>query len=131
MNFINTTQTYVRPASKTTPLRHLLNLGVFDLAGGPVLWKMAGKAALIMLPLVLGVNLIIASAITSVDHKITAVDNKRHELMDKNIEMLARKARLWAPGNVKELAAEKLSLYTGSKDQVGKFSRRKGTFIYL
>lgn len=131
MNFINTTQTYVRPASKATLLQQFFNLGVFDLAGGPVIWKMAGKAGLLMLPLVLGVNLIIASAITSVDHKIIAVDNQRHELMDKNIGMLARKARLWAPEHVRELAADKLSLYAGAKKQVGKFSRRKGTFIYL
>ncbi|MFW2365734.1 MAG: hypothetical protein ACN4GW_04915 [Desulforhopalus sp.] len=131
MNFINTTQAYVRPAAKTTLLQQLCNLGTFDLPGGPALWKMAGKAALLMLPLVLAVNLFIASSITSIDHKLTAMDNQRHELMDKNIEMLARKARLWAPENVREMAADKLSLYTGSEKQVGKFSRRKGTFIYL
>lgn len=96
-----------------------------------MLWKRAGKAALLMLPLVLAVNLCIASAITSIDHEISAMDNQRHELMDKNIEMLARKARLWAPENVREMAAGKLSLYGGAEKQIGKFSRRKGTFIYL
>lgn len=131
MNFINTTQTYVRPTSKTTLLQQLSSLGLFDLPGGPALWRMAGKTALLMLPLVLAVNLFIASAINGIEKDIAVVDNQRHGLMDQNIEMLARKARLWAPNHIRELAADKLYLYAGSKKQVGKFSRRKGTFNYL
>jgi hypothetical protein len=131
MNIINTTQTYVRPAVKTSLLQQLCNHGFFDLPGGPALWRIAGKTALLILPLVLAVNLLVASAITRIDNKIVLADNQRHELMDQNIELLARKARIWAPENVRKLAADKLSLYEGAKDQVGKFSSRKGTFIYL
>lgn len=131
MNIINTTQTYVRPTSKTPLLQQLCSHGLFELPGGVTLWRIAGKTALLMLPLVLAVNLLVASAITRIDNKIAVADNQRHELMDQNIEMLARKARIWAPENVRELAADKLSLFEGARDQIGKFSRRKGTFIYL
>ena len=131
MNIINTTQTYVRPASKNSLLQQLCSHGLLDLPGGPTLWRIAGKTALLMLPLVLAVNLLVASAITRIENKIVVADNQRHELMDQNIEMLAGKARIWAPENVRELAADKLSLFEGSKNQVGRFSSRKGTFIYL
>lgn len=131
MNIINTTQTYLRPASKISLLQQFWRNGSLDLPGGPTLWRMAGKTALLMLPLTLAVNLFVASAINSIDYKINMMDNQRHELVDQNIEMLARKARIWAPENVRDLAADKLSLYERAENQVGKFSRRKGTFIYL
>ena len=81
-------------------------------------------------PLVLVINMFVASAVSNIDRSIVNVDNQRHELMDKNIELLARKARLWSPGNMQQLAGEKLALYVASGNQVGRFNRRTGTFIY-
>lgn len=131
MNFINTTQSYVRPAVKMGIWQQLRTLNSFEMPGDRALWRIAGKAALLMLPFVLAINLFISSAITNIESNIAEADNLRHSLMDKNIEMLAKKARIWAPDHVRELAADKLSLYAGSKKQVGTFSRRKGTFVYL
>ncbi|MGW8195140.1 MAG: hypothetical protein ACWGOX_12840 [Desulforhopalus sp.] len=131
MNFINTTQSYVRPAAKAGIIQQLRAFNSFEFPGDRVLWRRAGKVGLLMLPVVLMINLIIASAITNIERDMAAADDHRHALMDKNIEMLAKKARFWSPEHVRDLAADKLSLYTGSEKQVGKFNRRKGTFIYL
>jgi hypothetical protein len=72
----------------------------------------------------------IVAAVGNTDNAIASVDNQRHELMDKNIELLARKARLYSPASVQKLAGEKLDLYVDSGEQVGRFNRRTGTFIY-
>jgi hypothetical protein len=94
------------------------------------LWKPTGKILLMIFPLVLVINMFIASAVVNTDRTIAGIDNQRHELMDKNIELLAGKATLWAPGNIQKLAGEKLGLYAGAGDQVGKFNSRTETFIY-
>jgi hypothetical protein len=101
-----------------------------DLSGWLVLWKPVGKILLMILPLVLIINMFLGSAVTNVDRSIAAVDNRRHELMDKNIELLARKASLFSPASIRQLAGEKLALYTDSGDQVGRFDSRNGTFNY-
>lgn len=131
MNFQNSTQAYLRPAPKIGFRQQFNFRDILDLPGGLVLWKPIGKIALVIVPLVLIINTLVASAIGNIDRSIKIVDDTHHELMDKNIEMLAAKAWMWAPDHIQELAEEKLSLYAVSKKQVGKFSKRKGTFIYL
>jgi hypothetical protein len=103
---------------------------LFDLSGWLVLWRPVGKILLMIFPVVLVIHMFIASAVTNTDQKITMLDNQRYELMDKNIELLALKAKLWAPENIEKLAGEKLALYADSGDQVGRFNRRNGTFVY-
>jgi hypothetical protein len=103
---------------------------LFDLSSWLGLWKPAGKILLMIFPLVLVINIFIASAVVNTDRSIANIDNQRHELMDKNIELLAGKARLLAPGNIQKLAGEKLGLYVDSGDQVRKFDPRTQTFIY-
>ena len=49
---------------------------------------------------------------------MTAVDTQRHELIDKNIGLLAQKAGLYAPERVSRLAADKLSLYAAIPGQI-------------
>jgi hypothetical protein len=131
MNFQNYTQTYTRPVAKRGLRQQLRSCDVRNLPGGQLLWKAAAKVMLLLLPFVLVISMFVGSAINSVERSIVTVDNQRHELMDENIGMLARKARLWAPDHVQKLAEEKLSLYVSAKRQVGKFNRRKGTFTYL
>ncbi len=131
MNFQNYTQTYTRTIPKQGLRQQLRSYDIRNLPGGLLLWKAAAKVMLLLLPFVLVISMFVGSAINSVERSIVTVDNQRHELMDKNIGMLARKARLWAPDHVQKLAEEKLSLYVSSKKQVGKFNRRKGTFTYL
>ena len=119
MNFQNTTQlSYIRPVANIGVRQHLQPRDVLDLPGGLVLWKAVGKVLLLLLPLVVTVNLFLASAINDVGREVSAADNQRHELMDKNIGLLAHKAQLYAPERVGQLAAQKLSLYSAAPGQI-------------
>ncbi|MGB3211865.1 MAG: hypothetical protein WBB19_14270 [Desulforhopalus sp.] len=130
MNYNNSTEAYMRSAAKIGLRQHVRPRELSDLSAWLVLWKPVGKVLLMIFPLVLVINMLVASAVTNADHMIVRVGNERHELMDKNIELLAHKARLWAPANIQQLAGEKLALYADSGDQVGKFNRGTGTFVY-
>ncbi len=130
MNYNNSTEMYMRSAVKINIGQHARSGELFDLSSWLVLWKPVGKILLLILPVILGINIFVGSVVNDSDSSITLVENQRHELMDKNIELLARKARLWSPVNMELLAGEKLALHSGSKDQVGRFNSRTGTFIY-
>lgn len=119
MNFQNTTQlSYIRPVTNIGVRQHLQPRDVLDLPGGLVLWKAVAKVLLLLLPLVVTVNLFLSSAINDVGSELTAIDNQRHELMDKNIGLLAQRAQLYAPERVGQLAAQKLSLYSAAPGQI-------------
>ncbi len=119
MNFQNTTQlSYIRPVTNIGVHQHLQPRDVLDLPGGLMLWRAVGKVLLLLLPLVVTVNLFLTSAINDAGGDLTAIDNKHHELMDKNIGLLAQKAQLYAPERVGQLAAQKLSLYAASPGQI-------------
>jgi hypothetical protein len=131
MNYNNSTEaSYMRSVAKFGIWQHFRPRDLFDLSGWLFLWKPVGKVLLMIFPLVLVINMFIASAVTNIDRSIVNVDNQRHELMDKNMELLARKASLFSPANIQQLAGEKLALHADSGDQVGRFDRRTGTFIY-
>lgn len=130
MNYNNSTDVYMRSIAKIGTRQPVRSLELFDLSGWLVLWKPVGKILLLLFPLLLMVNLLISSAVSNADSSIAGLDNERHKLMDKNIELLASRARLWAPENIRKLAGEKLALYENSGDQIGHFSRKKGMFIY-
>lgn len=131
MNYNNSTDAYVRSVTKIGIRRRFRSGGSFDLSIWLVLWKPAGKVLLMLFPLVLIINMFVASAVSNTERSIVVLDNKRHELMDKNIELLASKARLWSPQNFQQLAGEKLALQENSGNQVRKFNRTTGTFSYL
>ena len=119
MNFHNTTQlSYLRPVTNIGFRQHLQPRGVVDLLGGVVLWKAVGKVLLVLLPLMLAANIFLAGSVNEVGQSLASVDNKRHELTDKNIGLLAQKARLYAPERVGQLAGQKLSLYAASPGQI-------------
>ncbi len=130
MNYSNSTQTYMRPAVKIGMRQQARPRELVDLSSWLVLWKPVGKILLMILPLILGIHMFVVSAVTDIDQSLAIVDNQRYELMDKNIELLARKAKLWSPVNMRQLAGEKLELFVASGDQVGKFNRRTGRFVY-
>jgi hypothetical protein len=130
MNYNNSTEAYMQSVAKIGVRQQGRARNLFDLSGWLALWKPTGKILLMIFPLVLVINMFIASAVVNTDRTIAGIDNQRHELMDKNIELLAGKATLWAPGNIQKLAGEKLGLYAGAGDQVGKFNSRTETFIY-
>ena len=130
MNYNNSTEAYLRSAAKIGIRQYGRSREVIDLSAWLSLWKPVGKILLLILPVVLCIHMFVVSGITNINQSIVNVDNQRHELMDKNIELLASKARLWSPANMEQLAAERLGLHSNSGNQVGRFNRRTGTFIY-
>lgn len=119
MNFHNTTQlSYLRPVTNIGLRQHLQPRGVVDLLGGVVLWKALGKLLLVVLPLMLAANVFLAGSVNDVEQSLVSVDNQRHDLMDKNIGLLAQKARMYAPERVGQLAGQRLSLYAASPGQI-------------
>jgi len=130
MSYSNSTQTYMRSAVKIGLRQQARPQDLFDLSTWLVLWKPVGKILLMILPVFLGIHMFVASAVTNIDQSLASIDNQRYELMDKNIELLARKAKLWSPLNMQQLAGEKLALFVDSGNQVGRFNRRTGSFIY-
>jgi hypothetical protein len=119
MNFHTTQQiSYLRPVTNFGVRQQLQPRNIFELPGGLVLWKTSGKMLLCLLPLLIVVNMFLASIINETDRSMMAVDNQRHELIDKNIGLLAQKAGLYAPERVSRLAADKLSLYTAIPGQI-------------
>ena len=119
MNFHTTQQiSYLRPVSNLGVRQQLQPRSIFDLPGGLALWKASAKMLVCILPLLVVVNMFLASIINETGRSMTAVDTQRHELIDKNIGLLAQKAGLYAPERVSRLAADKLSLYTAIPGQI-------------
>jgi len=129
MNYNNSTEAYMRTVAKLGRRQSLRVWDYLDLPGWLQLWKPVGKILLVIFPLVLIINILVAGAVSNVEQSIVAVGNHRHELMDKNIELLAQRAYLYSPTSIEQLAGEKLDLHKSTKDQVGVFNRRFGTFI--
>jgi hypothetical protein len=117
MNYQNTQEAFLRPVIDIGVNQRLQAKGARDFLGGAMV-KAIGKVALILLPLLLIVNFKLFSATGEMNRSITTVDNQHHELMDKNIELLARKAQLLAPDSIQQLAGKRLALYPAAGDQV-------------
>lgn len=119
MNFHNVPQvSYVRNSPSLGIRQQLAPRGVFELPGGIALWKAVGKIMLLILPFFLAVSVYLSSARENVERSLVIVDNQRHELQDKNIGLLAEKARLYAPERVNQMAGDKLSLYVALPSQI-------------
>jgi hypothetical protein len=131
MNYQYSTQSSIRSAVKYGSPSGVRRSNIPAIPGSPALWKAVLKTVLMMFPALLLINIMAASAIATLDRSVNLADGKLQQLEDQNIELLAKKARVSAPDRIEELAAEKLSLYSTTKYQVGKFNRRSGTFIYL
>ncbi len=131
MNFHGTSQGYMRPAIQVGLGRRSLRQRKGSFPVSIAFWRPVSKILLVLLPLVLAINMYVTSSVSKVGVSIIAADNKRYELMDKNIELRAKRAWLRADEQFQQLAAEKLSLYVHRKGQVGTFNKRKGYFIYL
>jgi len=131
MNFHTTSQAYMRPVIQVGLGQRSLCQRKGSFPVGIAFWRSVGKILLVLLPFVLAINMYVTSSVGKVGESIIAADNKRHELMDKNIELRSKKAWLRVDEQFQQLAAEKLSLYVHRKGQVGIFNKRKGYFIYL
>ncbi len=128
MTIYSATHPGVRTASKPglRQLSRLLTALRADLHLLPAL----GRTLMVLLPLVVAINLAIAAGIANLDRSLAASDDQRHQLMDRNISLLATKARLYAPDSVQSLAATRLALYQPGEEQIGRFNRRTGTFSF-
>ena len=93
----------------------------FSWAGDRLLWISIGKILLVLCPLVLVVNLWLASSFSTLDASVKEIENARHELMDKQIKLRAQRAQLYSPEHIRLMAAEKFSLRVPEKDQVKLF----------
>jgi len=131
MNFHSTSQPYMQPVVQIGVGQRSLPRRKGSFPVSLVFWRPVGKILLLLLSLVLAINMYVTSSVSKVNESIATAANRRHELMDKNIELRALKAQLRGDKQIQQLAAEKLSLFVHTKGQVGKFNHRKGYFVYL
>lgn len=131
MNFHNSSQPFLRSINQVGAETESLSQKMIKFPTSFSFWKPVGKILFFVLPLVLAVNMYTSSVANRMNKAIIVVDNIHHELMDRNIELRAMKAQLRNPEQLQEMVAEKLSLYSHTKGQVGIFDRRKGYFTYL
>ncbi len=94
---------------------------VFTWSSDKVLFCAIGKVLLVLVPIVLAVNLWLASCSSQLVVSLQDVDNVNRVLVDKQIKLRAQKAQLYSPEQVRLIAAEKLSLHVPGKEQVKYF----------
>lgn len=130
MNYLNSNQSYYRTATKIGVRPQAGTRKAISFPIDTAIWKAVGKIMLVVLPLVLVINISFSSAVSSLERSISLQTEKYQQVEDLNIDLLAQKARVWAPSNVEKLAAERLSLYKPRENQVGTFDRKLRTFTY-
>lgn len=130
MNNYNSIGSYTRPAAKYGVRQHVRPRRLNQLSIRVAEWKQVGKIVIWILPVLLVLNIMCSSAISSMNHSILQVTDSKQLLESKNIELLAEKAVVASEASVKQLAAEKLGLVEVAKGQVGLFNRQYGTFVY-
>ena len=119
MNFHNTTHvSYLRTVPQLGVRQQLSSRDVYDVPGGLVLWKAVAKTLFFILPIILLAHIFLTSEMNDMQKSLAQVDNERHELTDKNIGLLAQRAKLYAPERISEMAASKLSLYAAVPGQI-------------
>ena len=69
----------------------------------------------------LAVHLWLAHMYENLERSVWAAENVRHELIDRQINLGAKKIQLSSEEHVRTIAAEKLSLYVPGKDQIQVF----------
>jgi hypothetical protein len=74
------------------------------------------KVLLLLGSIVLPVNLWLSSSFRNLDHSVQKVDRVRQELIDTQLNLRAKRDRLYAPDRIRMIAAEQLSLYVPAKE---------------
>lgn len=93
-------------------------------------WKQVGKIVIWILPVLLVLNVMCSSAISSMNHSIGKVTEATVVLETKNLGLLAERAIAGSELNVKKRAEDTLGLVAAVKGQVGLFNRQYGSFQY-
>lgn len=130
MNNYNSIGSYTRPTAKYGVRQHVKPRRLSKLSFKVAEWRQVGKVVIWVLPLLLLLNIMCSSAISSMDHAIIKATESNQILETRNVELLAEKAVVASETSVKELAAEKLGLVEVVKGQVGVFNRKYRTFDY-
>lgn len=130
MNNYKTIGSYTRPNAKYGVRQHVRPRLLSQLSIRVTEWRQIGKAVIWVLPVLLLLNIMCSSAISSMDHAIHRMSEANQLLETRNVELLAEKAVVASESSVKQLAAEKLGLVEVSEGQVGVFNRQSRTFDY-
>lgn len=132
MNIQSNAPSYISPSIRITKGGQLhKKAGLPELRKSLVLWQRLAKTILVILPIFLLLQLTLQSLIVNVDRSIEKATMRQIVVEDQNINLLAQRARLFAPDSIEELAGKRLALFAPKKKQVGKFNRRYATFSYL
>ncbi len=119
MNVHNPAQSFLRPMVNTRFKQQFCRQKTLTV--DKVLWLSVGKVLVVLCPLVLVMNLWLASSLRNLDVSVKEVENLRLELMDKQIKLRAQRAQLFSPEQIQAIAAQKFSLHVPEKDQVKLF----------
>ncbi len=130
MNFHNATGSYTRSTVKYGVRRQVRTRKPIRLSVSLDGLTQVGKVVVWVLPVLLVVNLMCSSGISSMTHSVGQMQSLNKELESTNVALLARKARVASETNVRKLASERLGLEDTTKGQVGRFNRRFGRFDY-
>lgn len=114
----STTGNYFRSAAHVGVRQRIARRRPLDLPGGIQLWQAVGKVMMWSIPVVLSLNLALASLGNSYLTKIAAEQQLILEQKKQLTLLEEKKARLISPVRVKLAAAEKLDLYEPSTEQI-------------
>ena len=130
MNNYNSIGSYARSGVKVGIRQHIRPRRAAQLTIRLAEWKQAGKIVIWVLPVLLIINVMCSSAISSMNHSIGKTIEANQLLETKNVELLAEKAITGSETSVKKRAADTLGLVEVVKGQVGLYNRQYGTFAY-
>lgn len=130
MNNYNSIGSYTRSTAKFGVRQHVKPRRVAQLSVRLAEWKQVGKVVIWILPVLLILNIMCSSAISSMNHSIGRAYEENKVLETRNVELLAEKAIIGSELSVRKLAADKLGLVKVTKGQVGLYNRQYRTFDY-
>jgi hypothetical protein len=117
MIFHNSAQSYVRPNANIGIRQHLARCSNGELPGGILLWKAVGKVTVAVCVATITLNVMLSVYKGNLATAAVALEQQRHELMDKNINLRAKRAALLSPQAIERAAGKRLSLHSPVKGQ--------------
>lgn len=111
---------YFRSASHVGIRQRITRRRPLDLPGGVQLWQVVGKVLMWSVPIVLSLNLALASLGNSYSAKIAAEQQLFGEQQNQLALLQEQKIRLTSAVRVELAAAEKLDLHIPTADQLRK-----------
>ena len=122
MIFQNFTQLYPKSVANVRVRQQVRRQKAIGFPGGVLLWKSLGKTSLFLLLAVVSLSMVMTTLSTKNIVALESAEITRHELMDANIQLRAKKAHLMTEEQVKIAAEEKLSLSAPGKGKHYRFN---------